>query len=497
MNTNKENFNKTNDYPTRILQFGEGNFLRAFVDWMIHEMNNKANFNSSVIVVQPIEHGIVNLLNEQNGLYNLYLRGLKNGAVDSSCERIESIHSGVNPYNDFQAFLQTAEIPEMRFVVSNTTEAGISLTDQDNPADCPPKSFPAKLTVWLHHRYTTFNGDMSKGMIFLPCELIEKNGTNLLNCILTFAERFNYDQAFINWIIEANIFTNTLVDRIVPGFPKERIEEVYAELGYEDKLVDEGEPFHLWVIESEKDIASEFPTQKAGLNVLFVKDLTPYRTRKVRILNGAHSTLVPVAYLYGLDTVRESIENKTLNKFINQAIFEEIIPTLDLPAEELDQFANDVLQRFLNPFIKHYLISISLNSFSKYKTRVLPSILEYVKRKGVVPEMLTFSMAALIAFYKGKRGEETIPLQDDQEILDFLQKEWTAYNGNEVTLFEFVFDVLAMKDVWVKDLNHVPGLTKAVTRHLINIEKNGMKTALKSLLRHQANVDGKNQTVLN
>lgn len=497
MTTNKEIFKRTNNYPTRILQFGEGNFLRAFVDWMIHEMNNKADFNSSVIVVQPIEHGLVNLLNEQNGLYNLYLRGLKNGTVDSSCELIESIHSGINPYTDFQAFLQTAEIPEMRFVISNTTEAGINLSDQDNPADCPPKSFPAKLTVWLHHRYNTFNGDMNKGMIFLPCELIEKNGTTLLNCILTFAERFNYDQAFINWIIDANIFTNTLVDRIVPGFPKERIKEVYAELGYEDKLVDEGEPFHLWVIESEKDISSEFPAKKAGLNVLFVKDQTPYRTRKVRILNGAHSTLVPVAYLYGLDTVRESIEDKTLNKFINQAIFEEIIPTLDLPAEELDQFANDVLQRFLNPFIKHYLISISLNSFSKFKTRVLPSILEYYKRKGVLPEMLTFSMAALIEFYKGKRGEEAIPLQDDQEILDFLQKEWTAYNGNEVTLFEFVFDVLALKDLWKKDLNHVQGLTKAVTRHLINIEKNGMKTAVKNLIRQQASVDGKNQTVLN
>ena len=327
--------------------------------------------------------------------------------------------------------------------------------------------------------------------------MIEKNGTNLLNCILEFAERFNYDQAFINWIIEANIFTNTLVDRIVPGYPKERIEEVNAELGYEDKLVDEGEPFHLWVIESEKDITSEFPTREAGLNVLFTKDLTPYRTRKVRILNGAHSTLVPVAYLYGLDTVRESIENKSVNKFINQAIFEEIIPTLDLPADELDQFANDVIQRFLNPFIKHYLISISLNSFSKYKTRVLPSILEYVKRKGTVPEMLTFSMAALIAFYKGKRGEETIPLQDDQEILDFFEKEWAAYNGETITLFEFVFDVLSLKDIWKKDLNHVPGLTKAVTRHLINIEKNGIKAALKNLNLHTSTEGKSNQISVN
>ncbi len=486
MNTNAEILKKTNNYPTRILQFGEGNFLRAFVDWIIHEMNKKAGFNSSVIVIQPIENGLVNLLNDQNGLYNLYLRGIKDGKIESSCELIESIHSGINPYKDFTAFLQTAEIPEMRFVISNTTEAGINISDLDEPRDCPPKSYPAKLTVWLHHRYMTFNGKLDKGLIFLPCELIEKNGTNLLACILKCAEKFNYGDAFIDWITEANIFTNTLVDRIVPGFPKERIKEVYEELGYEDKLVDEGEPFHLWVIESKKDISSEFPARKAGLNVLFVKDLTPYRTRKVRILNGAHTTLVPVAYLYGLDTVRESIEEPTVNKFITQAIFDEIIPTLDLPVEELKQFANDAIQRFLNPFIKHYLISIALNSFSKYETRVLPSLLEYIKRKGVLPEKLTFSLAALIEFYKGKRGDETISLKDDQEIIDFLQKGWTAYNGNTSTLFEFVFDILELK-VWKKNLNQVSGLTKAVTHHLINIEKNGMKAAVKSLYQPQTN----------
>jgi tagaturonate reductase len=482
MSTNKEIFKKTNNYPTRILQFGEGNFLRAFVDWMIHKMNKEAGFNSSVIVVQPIENGFINLLNDQNGLYNLYLRGLKNGEIENSCELIESIHTGINPYKDFNAFIQTAEIPEMRFVVSNTTEAGINLSDQDNPIDLPPKSFPAKLTVWLHHRYTTFNGDLTKGLIFLPCELTEKNGTNLLACIVKFAEKFNYNSAFINWIKEANIFTNTLVDRIVPGFPKERIEEVYAELGYEDKLVDEGEPFHLWVIESEKEIASEFPTEKAGLNVLFVKDLSPYRTRKVRILNGAHTTLVPVAYLYGLDTVRESIEEKTISKFIKQAIFEEIIPTLDLPADELKQFANDVIQRFLNPFIKHYLISISLNSFSKYETRVLPSVLEYLKRKGELPVKLTFSLAALIEMYKGKRGDELIPLKDDEDILDLLRSSWAAYDGNSAHLSTLVSKVLGYSKVWKMDLNQIADLNMQVTNHLKHIEEKGIHIAINELL---------------
>ena len=481
MNTNHDNFKNHTLLPTRVLQFGEGNFLRAFVDAMIQEMNHKADFNSSVIVVQPIENGLVDILNNQNGMYNLYLRGIKNGKPESSCELIQSIHSGINPYHDFDAFLNTAWIPEMRFVISNTTEAGICLTEQDNPDDCPPISFPAKLTVWLFHRYQSFKGDMSKGMIFLPCELIEKNGTRLEKYILEFAERFNYPEPFINWIKDANIFCNTLVDRIVPGYPKERIKEVTAELGYEDRLVVEAETFQLWVIESQKDISTEFPAQKAGLNVLFVKDLTPYRTRKVRILNGAHTTLVPVAYLCGFDTVRESLEDSTINQFLQQAIHEEIIPTLDLPEAELKQFADEVNNRFMNPYIKHYLTSIALNSFSKFETRVLPSILEFVKRNGVVPEKLTFSLAALIVFYKGKRGEEIIPLKDEQHILDFLQTGWGTYNGDTDNLFNFVFAILGLKSVWKTDLNKVPGLTKIVTRHLINIEKNGMKAAVKSV----------------
>ena len=496
MSVTNEHFKDQTTLPTRVLQFGEGNFLRAFVDAIIHEMNQKAEFNSSVIVVQPIENGMVDLLNSQNGKYNLYLRGIKNGKPESNCRLIQSIHSGINPYQDFNAFLKTAEIPEMRFIISNTTEAGICLTDQDDPKDCPPKSFPAKLTVWLYRRFQTFKGDTDKGMIFLPCELINKNGTKLQKFILEFAERFNYEEDFIKWIKESNIFCNTLVDRIVPGYPRERIKEVTAELGYEDRMVVEAEPFHLWVIETQEDFSAEFPAQKAGLNVLFVKDLTPYRTRKVRILNGAHSTLVPVAYLCGFDTVRESLEDVTINQFLQKAIHEEIIPTLDLPEAELNQFASEVNNRFMNPFIKHYLTSIALNSFSKFETRVLPSILEYVKRKGTVPEKLTFSMAALIEFYKGKRGEETIPLKDDQEVLDFLHTSWAAYSGNPANLFEFVFDILALKSVWKKDLNQIPGLTKTVTRHLINIETKGMQAALKNLLRQTATVSGKNIQVV-
>jgi len=269
------------------------------------------------------------------------------------------------------------------------------------------------------------------------------------------------------------------------------MEEVTAELGYEDKLVVEAEPFHLWVIECQEDISDEFPASQAGLNVLFVKDLTPYRTRKVRILNGAHSTLVPVAYLCGFDTVRESLEDVTLNQFLHNAIQEEIIPTLDLPLKELNQFAGEVNNRFMNPFIKHHLTSIALNSFSKFETRVLPSIIEYVKRKGMVPEKLTFSMAALIAYYKGKRGEEAIILQDDQEILDFLQSGWADYNGNSDSLFEFVLDILGLKSIWKKDLNQVPGLTKAVARHLRNIESKGMRKALKNLIRESSMNEGK------
>ena len=477
---NKTTYTGYKEYPEKILQFGEGNFLRAFVDWFFNELNKSGKFNGSVVAVQPIANGMVNMLNDQDGLYTLYLRGLKNGQPESTHETIDIISRGINPYTDFEAYLKTAENPEMRYVISNTTEAGIAYDENDTAELTPPNSYPAKLAVWLNHRYKAFNGDASKGVHVIPCELIEKNADNLKRIILQLAGNWNLGEGFVNWLNTACTFSNTLVDRIVPGYPRERIAEITEELGYEDKQVVEGEHFHLWVIEAPESLQKELPFPSIGLDVKYVADMTPYRTRKVRILNGAHTTLVPVAYLYGLDTVRESVEHPVVGKFIKEAIFDEIIPTLDLSKEELEQFANDVIDRFRNPYIKHLLMSISLNSWSKFETRVLPSILEYKKRTGNIPQKLSFSLAATIAFYRGKRGDEAISLNDDLVLLELLKAAWAKYDGSDESLESVVVEVLGFEKNWKMDLNKVEGLTAAVTKHLVNIVNNGMQKAVEA-----------------
>jgi len=482
MRLNKGTYGDYKQYPEKVLQFGEGNFLRAFVDWQIDKMNKQADFNGSVVVVQPIEFGLVDKLNEQDGLYTLYLQGMNEGKAIQEHSVINSISRGINPYTQHAEYLKIAENPELRFVFSNTTEAGIAYDENDKLSDKPQKSFPGKFTALLYHRFKAFNGQKDKGLIIIPCELIDRNGDKLKEIILKFAKLWNLEKEFVTWIKESNTFCSTLVDRIVPGYPRDTIKEITQELGYDDNLVNVGEHFHLFIIEGPQWIENEFPASKAGLNVKFVEDMTPYRTRKVRILNGSHTSLVPVSYLYGLDTVAQSVDHEIMGKFIKDTIYEEIIPTLDLPEEELKYYAGVVLERFMNPFVKHYLMSISLNSMSKYETRDLPSLLEFVKIKGELPKRLVFSLAALIEFYKGKRGEETIKLSDDEDILELYKATWDNCDGSEIEIRELVTTVLAYKKVWKMDLNEVQGLTEAVTHYLNNIEKLGMAEAIKEVL---------------
>lgn len=465
-------------YPERILQFGEGNFLRAFANWIVQEMNNKANFDAGVVVVQPIAQGLVKLLNDQNGLYTLYLSGIKNGKATSEHQIIDCIQRGINPYKDFDSYLANAENPDLRFVISNTTEAGIVYCAADKLADAPQNSFPGKLTALLYKRFRHFGGASDKGLIVIPCELIDRNGDNLKKIILQFAEDWDLGEAFVQWINEDNIFCNTLVDRIVPGYPRDKIDSITRELGYEDNLVVEGEQFHLWVIEGPKSVKEEFPAEECGLNVVFTDNMEPYRTRKVRILNGAHTILVPVGYLNGIDKVRESLEDPVVGSFLKDAIFEEICPTLDLSEEELKQFSNDVLDRFRNPYLEHALMSISLNSVSKYKTRVLPSVLEYIKRKNNLPKRLMFSLAALIAFYKGERNGTKITLKDDTTVLDFFKEAWSSNNFVEVAK-----KTLSNIDFWGTDLTKIKGLQEEVTTHLEAILNDGMKATLDAFVK--------------
>ena len=409
--------------PERVIQFGEGGFLRGFADWMLQKMVNVDAFDGSVVVVQPVEKGMCDTLTAQNCRYTHLIRGSE--GVESTI--VDVISRCVKPYDDFDAYLALADVPTMRFIISNTTEAGIVFDAADTMERAPHVTFPAKLTLLLKRRFDLGLG----GFILLPCELIDRNGDNLKRCVLRYADLWNLGADFCAWVEKENTFCNTLVDRINTGYPKDE----KIDLGYEDAMLNTSEFFHLWVIETDIDLERELPFSKAGLNVIVTKDkLEMYRTRKVRILNGAHTSLVPYALLSGLDTVRSCIDDPTMCEHLRKCVFDEIIPTLDLPKDELTAYANDVITRFSNPYIKHYLSSIALNSVSKFKVRVLPSILEYRKRFNMLPPTLTFSFAKLIDFYR------TDMTADDKDVTAFMK---TAS----------VKDILAKTEYWGEDLS--------------------------------------------
>ena len=469
---------KANLYPERIIQFGEGNFLRAFVDWIVYNMNKKAGFNSGVVVVQPIENGMVDMLNAQDGLYHLNLQGIDKGREVDSLEMIDVVTRGLNPYTRFDEYLKLAENPDMRFVISNTTEAGIAFDPSCKLDDKPAKSYPGKLTQLLYHRYKTFNGAADKGFIIFPCELIFHNGIELKKCIEQYIELWALGADFKKWFETACGVYSTLVDRIVPGYPKDTIDSILAKIGYDDKLVVKAEIFHLWVIEAPESVAKEFPADKAGLNVLFVPSEKPYHERKVTLLNGPHTVLSPVGYLSGLNTVKECVEDGVVGKFVHKVMFDELLPTLDLPKAELEQFANDVLDRFRNPFVKHFVTSIMLNSFPKYKTRDLPGLKIYLQRKGTLPDGLVLGLAGIITYYKGgMRGADEIVPNDAPEIIDLLKKLWAT--GDVAKIAE---GVLAAGFIWGEDLNEIPGLTAKLTGCLSSIENKGMVETVKAIL---------------
>ena len=471
--------------PERIIQFGEGNFLRAFVDWIIYNMNQKTNFNSSVVVVQPIERGMVDWVNGQDGLYHVNLQGKENGQPVNTLTRIDVISRCLNPYTQNQAFLALAEQPEMRFIISNTTEAGIAFDDSCKFTDAPASSYPGKLVQLLFHRYKTFNGDATKGMIIMPCELIFLNGHHLKDCINKYIELWKGDmgadyEGFKAWFTNYCYVCATLVDRIVPGFPRDTIKEIQEKIGYKDNLVVKAESFHLWVIEKAENMTveqlkEEFPADKAGLHVLITDNEKPYHERKVTLLNGPHTVLSPVSYLSGVDIVRDACEHEVLGKYIHKVQFDELMQTLDLPMEELQKFASDVLERFENPFVDHQVTSIM-----KFETRDLPGVKIYLERKGELPQGLVFGLAAIITYYKGGKRADGAPIvpNDDQKIMDKLTELWATGDTQKVAE-----GVLAFDYVWKEDLNKtVPGLTELVKKDLDLIQEKGMLEAVKTIL---------------
>ena len=438
----------------RIIQFGEGGFLRGFVDYFFQKLNDKGLFEGSVVVVQPIKTGMCDMLTAQNCEYNLFLRGVDNGKVVDEHTHIDVISRCINPYKDYEEYLSLAKNPDFRFIVSNTTEAGIVYEDDNKLSDAPANSFPAKLTALLYERFKAG----LPGFIVLSCELIDHNGEELLKCCKKYALKWELGEEFASWLEKENSFCSTLVDRIVTGFPRDEHKALEERIGQSDNMMDTAEIFHLWVIQGNHE--DELPLQKAGFNVVWTDNVDPYKKRKVRILNGAHTSMVLAARLYGLETVGECMKDERVSSLLRKSVFEEIIPTIG-DTEDNRKFGEAVFERFANPFIKHQLLSIALNSVSKFRARVLPTILEYKAKNGQYPKILSFSFAALIAFYK------TDEANDSEEIIKFMKNASVA-------------DILKREDYWGEDLSDMYDI---VNNWYEKIEKEGVATCYDELLK--------------
>ena len=472
----------------KIVQFGEGNFLRGFVDYMVDVANEKGVFNGDVAIVKPISFGDLARFHSQDNVYTISLRGRKNGETYVENRVVTCVQKALDSYAEYDEYMALARLDTLQFVVSNTTEAGIVYDESDRFELTPPNTYPGKLTKFLYERFRAFGGDPEKGLVMLPVELIEDNGKNLKKCVLRQIENWKLGAEFRKWVDESCVFCSTLVDRIITGYPKDEAASIWEKLGYRDDLLDTGEPFALWVIESEKDISAKFPLDKAGLPVIFTKDQRPYRERKVRILNGAHTSTVLAAYLMGKNIVLECMNDKTVRKLMETIIFKEIVPTVKLPHEEAVSFANSVLERFENPFVKHALLSISLNSVSKWKARILPTFRDNYNSAHKPPKYLTFSFAALMAFYTsdrlengalvGDRNGEPYSIRDDAKVLEFF-----AANSKSKPVREFVTAFASNQDFWGEDLTRYDGFTDMVTGYLESIRKNGMTATVEALIK--------------
>lgn len=475
--------------PEKVLQFGEGNFLRAFVDYWFDLANEKADWNGKCVLVQPIGGGLAKMINEQEGLYTLYLRGSQNGQKVDDKRVISSVSRCLNPYEaeDFAKMMDVAASDDLEIIVSNTTEAGIVYDAACELEDVPCSSFPGKLTQVLYHRYQAGK----KGIIMLACELIDNNGKELLKCVNQYIDQWNLEDGFRRYVNEECTFCGSLVDRIVPGRirdPKE-VAELEQKHGYADPLLDVGEVFGLWVIEGDPKLNDVLPFRKAGLEerVFVTPDMTPYKKRKVRILNGAHTGFVLGAYLAGFDIVRECMNDKTVLGYMNKMLLEEVVPILPLDQEDCKNFAAAVQDRFNNPFVNHELMSISLNSTSKWRARNMPSFLEYVEAKGKLPTCLTMSFAAYIAFFSNDIQEltdaglvcrrpkgNTYTCSDDRWALEFY------YAHKDASVEALVHDVMTNEQMWGRDLTAIEGFEAATVANLKLIREQGALAAYAS-----------------
>ena len=433
-----------------ILQFGTGNFLRGFADSFIDILNKKGLYDGKIVIVSPTDSKTVEKINSQNGRYNLILRGISDGKVLNERTEIESVSRAVNPYADFDSFISLANNSDLRFIISNTTEAGISFDASCRFTDRPALSFPAKVTQLLHRRFSLG----LNGFTIFACVVIDNNGDKLKECVLKYAELWSLGEDFVNWINKSNNFCNTLVDRIVTGYPKDEADKICEEIGWIDALLDTAEPYHLWVIEG--DYENELPLKKSGFNVIWTDDVKPFKKMKVRILNGSHTSLVFPSLLCGVESVGESLKDEDLKAYLDCCLNNFILPLLG-QTEDISAFASAVMERFSNPYIKHLWKSISLNSVSKFSARVLPTICDYIEKNKDIPKPLAFSLSCLIEYYK------TNEVQDSPEAYEKV---------NTLTVNEILSD----SSLWGCDLSI---LENAVNESLKKIHSVGIRESIR------------------
>jgi tagaturonate reductase len=463
--------------PIKFIQFGEGNFLRGYFDWIIDLLNERVGLNAGVVIVRPRGHTAKPILDEQDGLYTTLIQGLnEEGQAVKEYRQILCVQREINAVTMFDDFLALARNPATRYVISNTTEAGIAINNVDRFDDAPPASFPAKLTRLMYERFRHFNGDAERGWVLLPCELIEQNGQALKAAVLHFAQLWQLGAKFEEWIESANTFCSTLVDRIVTGYPEADAQAIEVELGYSDRFLVAAEYYYVLLIEGPAWLADEWHLAQAGLNVRLVDDIRPYRAAKVGILNGGHTTLVPVALLAGLHTVGEALDDVMVGAYLTRTIEQEIIPALPLSAAELKAFADEIMRRFRNPFIRHRLESIALNSWPKFCARVMPQLLNRYEAVGHAPH-LVLALAATMVLYRGK----TITLSDANDTLAWFVNAWNEIDQGSCSLADFAEAWLARHSLWGRDLNEIAGLRVALTQALETIERDGIRAALTSI----------------
>lgn len=463
-------YGKFERYPEKVIQFGEGNFMRGFVDWQLQQMNKQNLFNGSAVVVQPIGQGLGEMLAKQDYLYTVILEGLLNGETVNTSEIITTVNRVLNPYSQWQDYLALAENDELEIILSNTTEAGIAYDETDRLADQPPKSFPAKLTALLYKRYQL----KKPGFTVIPCELIDRNGEKLLAIVKQYAQLWDLEDGFTTWLDEENTFCCSLVDRIVPGYPRDRADELNEKHGYVDNLMVKAEPFMLWVIEGPQSVKEQLPLAQAGLNVIVTDDMTPYRERKVHLLNGPHTAMVPLAQLAGLETVEEVMKDADFSVFVDELFSQELIPMLDLPQAELEEYAGQIKERFLNPFVRHELSSIALNSVSKFTARLLPILIRFYDQKQVLPPRISAALAALLVTYLQNPGN------DDQAVLALFAE------AKELPAAEQADFLLSQTKLWGQDLTAYP-LTAQISADMEKINTIGSRELIKEI--HQGKVE--------